>query len=335
MLSDATEAAVPGAAPAQAAPARRGSLLTWPALVAASLAGYGMLVGPANLSYEAALQVHFLILFPAIFLLERIMPYHRAWNGFDRQALNDFAYNFLFTGAQVAAASAAVFLIGRASAPAGGDLFGIAGLPFLAQCALFAVLADLIYYFYHRAFHTWGALWRFHAIHHSSSQLHILNNARVHPLEVFVAFTPIVAFAYLVKAPVDVLSWFLALQLTVGLLTHSNIAVSSGPCSWLFSTPELHHWHHSRDRLEQDNNYGSTLMLWDHLFGTYYNPSGRYASEAIGTTTEIPSGLIQQLRFPFTRPGSPGARSAEAARPPQAALTRSEPSLDAKRGTVS
>ncbi|HEX8584255.1 MAG TPA: sterol desaturase family protein [Allosphingosinicella sp.] len=315
MQPDRTSAAAAGAAPRHGAAAPRGSLLTWPALTAASLAGYGMLVGPAGLSYEAALQVHFLILFPGIFLLERMMPYHRAWNGFDRQSFNDFAYNFTFTGAQVAAASAALFLIGRTTGPKEADLFGLAGIPFLAQCAVFAVLADLIYYIYHRAFHTWGVLWRLHAIHHSSTQLHILNNARVHPLEVFVAFTPIVGFAYLIEAPVDVVSWFLALQLTVGLLTHSNIAVTSGPCAWIFNTPELHHWHHSRDRREQDNNYASTLMLWDHLFGTYYNPRGRHASQSIGTTTEVPPGLIQQLRFPFTRTGAAGDGD-EACRPP-------------------
>lgn len=319
MQRDPTQAADPG----RAGPASRGRLLTWPALAAASLAGYGMLVGPGGLSYEAALQLHFLILFPAIFLLERAMPYHRTWNGFNRQSANDFAYNFLFTGAQVAAAAAALFLVGRATSPAGSGLFGIVGLPFVAQFLIFAALADLIYYIYHRAFHSWGVLWRLHAIHHSSTQLHILNNARVHPLEVFVAFIPIVGFAYLIEAPVDVVSWFLALQLTVGLLTHSNIAVSSGPFAWIFNTPELHHWHHSRDRREQDNNYASTLMLWDHLFGTYYNPRGRFASKAIGTTTDVPAGLIQQLRFPFTRPGADEAPSARLA---PAALSRSETS---------
>ena len=278
----------------------RGSVLLWPGFVAASMGVYWALTGPAALPYDTALQVHFLVLCAGIYVVERMLPYHAIWNTYDRQTWNDVVYNVTFTVAQIGAATVAVWIAGSEGAPAGTDLFGL-HWPFVLQLALLVVVVELIYYVYHRAFHVVQPLWKFHAVHHSSHQLHILNNARVHPLEVFIAFLPILLFASVARVPVALLNWYFAFQLTIGLLTHSNIAVHSGWFSWLFNTPELHHWHHSRLRQEQDNNYGSVTMLWDHLFGTYYNPRHRRASWDIGTSSPVPPGLLGQLAYPFRR----------------------------------
>ena len=45
-----------------------------------------------------------------------------------------------------------------------------------------------------------------------------------------------------------------------------------GPIRWLdpwLNTPQNHRLHHARARAIADGNYGSNLMLWDRLFGTY------------------------------------------------------------------
>ena len=54
---------------------------------------------------------------------------------------------------------------------------------------------------------------------------------------------------------------------------HGNIAMSlRGPVArwWntLFVNPCFHSWHHARDWRKHDGNYGQTLALCDHLFGT-------------------------------------------------------------------
>lgn len=282
--------------------------LTWPAIMAASLCLYGLSTGLLGLTAELAIQVQFFILFAGIIAAERVAPYHREWNRYDRQSLNDFVYNFLFPAAQFVATSAALWVATLVNATNGSGAFALlAGTPVVVQVLAFALVADLCYYIYHRIFHQLERLWNFHAVHHSSLQLHILNNARVHPLEVFIAFFPIVAAAYLLQVPPDVLGWFLVLQLTVGLLTHSNIAMANGWLSWIFNTPELHHWHHSRELGEQNNNYASTLMIWDQLFGTYHNPRHRQASRHIGTGTPVPRGLTRQILFPFNPRGNFGA----------------------------
>lgn len=283
-----------------ASPWRRYLLaMVWPGVMASSMAIYWLLTGPFQLSFDMALQAHFLILFICIFLLERLFPYHKSWNKYDRQGWNDFIYNITFPAAQLIATLIVVEFLGEQDA-GNKNLMGIE-IPFFVQFVILILIVDLIWYVYHRAFHSVPVLWKLHALHHNSQQLHVLNNARVHPLEVFALFLPIMLVVQFIHAPIVVLNWYFAFQLTVGLLTHSNVAVNSGWLSWIFNTPELHHWHHSRVRREHDNNYGSVSMFWDHLFGTYHNPRDRHALEDIGVNTPVPTGWFGQLIIPLRR----------------------------------
>jgi sterol desaturase/sphingolipid hydroxylase (fatty acid hydroxylase superfamily) len=273
-------------------------VLVWPGVLTGSLTMYWGLIGPLELPYEVALQVHFLVLMAGIFLLEIVVPYHKSWNTYDRQGWNDFLYNVTFPLAQIVAAAVALWITHQQSATTNNDLLGL-GMPFFVQLIMLILLVDLIWYVCHRAFHSVPLLWKLHGLHHNSKQLHVLNNARVHPLEVFVFFLPIMLLVQFIDVPLMLLNWYFAFQLTVGLLTHSNIAVRSGWLSWIFNTPELHHWHHSQIRKEHDNNYGSVSMVWDHLFGSYFNPRDRRASQDIGVTTNVPESWFGQLAIPI------------------------------------
>lgn len=275
-------------------------ILVWPGIMSASLIIYWWLIGSLKLSYEIALQVHFLVLMIGLFILEWIMPYHKRWNTYDRQGWNDFLYNVTFPFAQIGAASVALWITKQQSTASHNDLLGIR-MPFVVQIIILILLVDLMWYVCHRAFHTVPLLWKLHGLHHNSEQLHVLNNGRLHPLEVFVLFLPISLVVQFMNVSPALLNWYLAFQLTVGLLTHSNIAVKSGWLSWVFNTPELHHWHHSRLRKEHDNNYGSVSMVWDHIFGTYFNPRDRRASPDIGADTDVPVSWFGQLAIPVRR----------------------------------
>lgn len=50
---------------------------------------------------------------------------------------------------------------------------------------------------------------------------------------------------------------------------HTEQVASMGPLERIINTPANHRVHHGRNRLYIDKNYGGTLMIWDHLFGTY------------------------------------------------------------------
>lgn len=276
--------------------------LVWPGVMLASLTMYWWLINSLGMSYDTAIQLHFVGLLIGIFILELLIPFHEIWNKYDRQGWNDFIYNITFPAAQIIATSLALWIVGQQATGTKGNLFDL-DLHFILQLGILVLIVDLIWYICHRAFHTIPFLWKLHALHHSSDQLHVLNNARVHPLEVFVFFLPIMLVVLFIDVPIGLLNWYFAFQLTVGLLTHSNVAVKSGWLSLIINTPELHHWHHSKIRKEHDNNYSSVSIFWDHIFGTYFNPKNREASAdiGVGAGNYIPESWFKQLLIPLTK----------------------------------
>ena len=41
------------------------------------------------------------------------------------------------------------------------------------------------------------------------------------------------------------------------------------PIEYVFTTPSHHRVHHSTNKQYIDKNYGSTLIIWDRMFGTF------------------------------------------------------------------
>lgn len=61
----------------------------------------------------------------------------------------------------------------------------------------------------------------------------------------------------------------------VTLVQHANVRHEMGWGHYVFSSAVLHRWHHSDVLVEANSNYGSSLIVWDLVFGTYFNPPGR------------------------------------------------------------
>jgi sterol desaturase/sphingolipid hydroxylase (fatty acid hydroxylase superfamily) len=64
---------------------------------------------------------------------------------------------------------------------------------------------------------------------------------------------------------------------------------------------EPHRWHHSRTLAEANTNYGSNLIVWDLVFGTFFLPRDRQppAAIGIGNMPEFPTRYLAQLASPF------------------------------------
>jgi hypothetical protein len=63
----------------------------------------------------------------------------------------------------------------------------------------------------------------------------------------------------------------------------------------LIGAPELHHWHHSRER--DAGNYANISPLMDLLFGTYRCPD--HEPESLGLQDPLPRSYLGQLLHPF------------------------------------
>ncbi|HEY8192140.1 MAG TPA: sterol desaturase family protein, partial [Alphaproteobacteria bacterium] len=48
-------------------------------------------------------------------------------------------------------------------------------------------------------------------------------------------------------------------------------------------------------------NYGENIMLWDLLFGTFFNEAHRRPPSNIGIADYMPPGFFAQLLWPFRR----------------------------------
>lgn len=203
-------------------------------------------------------------------LLERHAPFNRHW----RHSQGDIG---------VDATSAAV-LIGLVDPllKAGLPVLAVALLgsrestswpltdwPFASQVALAVLWMEFAKYWSHRAHHELPALWRLHALHHSSERLYWLNNFRFHPVNYIVNMLPSLLPLLLLGVPDAVLLGAIAVTQPVLMLQHLNLDTRSGWVNWIFSTNELHRWHHSAKPIEANSNYGSALVIWDQVFGTY------------------------------------------------------------------
>lgn len=289
--------------PANGLLATLGSWLLWPLLYVGGLAGTGLAIHSAHPLLW--FNVVYLSVAAVVVVLERLLPYESLWLRSDGETANDLAHTLLNKGlVQVAAAIITTFTMAAAMAiesetPA---LFWPKGWPLFVQVALGLLIAELGLYVAHRLAHEWTPLWRFHALHHSVERLWVVNTGRFHIVDTLLKIALSQTPLFLLGAPVSVFLWISAVTAFTGLLTHCNIDVRTGVLDYVFNTPRLHRWHHSK-RLEEGNrNYGENLVLWDLVFGTYYNPPRR-PSPAIGIEGRIASGFLPQLIQPFTARG--------------------------------
>jgi sterol desaturase/sphingolipid hydroxylase (fatty acid hydroxylase superfamily) len=272
--------------------------LLWPALFVGALipTGFGIAHGHGPLAFNLT----YLSLAGLLFWLEKVRPHEEAWRESDGQEVTDLAHT-LFTKISVQVVIVSLTNLGIAHQFGDREAGGVwpAHWPMFLQVCLALVVAELGLYWAHRLAHEWMPLWKFHAVHHSSKKLWFFNTGRFHfvdTIKSMVFATPLLALA---GAPGDVFIWGSAITAYIGVLTHCNIQMRFGWLSHIFNTPGLHRWHHSMDLREGNKNYGENLVLWDQIFGTYYDDSARRPPAEIGIREAMPKGFFGQLAAPF------------------------------------
>ncbi len=175
----------------------------------------------------------------------------------------------------------------------------LATQPAWAQAIQVLLLADFIGYWQHRLFHR-QPLWRFHAIHHSSTELDWLSSARLHPVnEVLSRIFPAVAIVGLGYSPLA-LAIYLPVTTLYAVYLHANVGWSYGPLRYAVASPTFHRWHHTSEVWGRDKNFAGLFPIWDLLCGTFYMPIGE-KPHSFGVADPVPSGFLGQMIFPFRR----------------------------------
>lgn len=134
------------------------------------------------------------------------------------------------------------------------------------------VVGEFFGYWSHRAQHAIPWLWRFHALHHSHTELSALTaiNHWTEPLVRGLTITVPLTFIG-VDAPET--AFWTALALARGFFDHSACRLNFGPLRWVFVDNRFHRIHHSSEARHAGLNYGTGTPIWDVLFGTAYFPA--------------------------------------------------------------
>jgi sterol desaturase/sphingolipid hydroxylase (fatty acid hydroxylase superfamily) len=140
--------------------------------------------------------------------------------------------------------------------------------PLALQVVAGIAVAEFGSYWIHRLSHRDGWLWRVHLLHHRPDRLNVANALTAHPLNAaydkLARVLPLVALGLDGQAMVAIALF----GVTQSLVVHANIAGSIGPLDYLVGSARLHRLHHSTVEHEA-GNFGTTIPLWDQVFGTF------------------------------------------------------------------
>jgi sterol desaturase/sphingolipid hydroxylase (fatty acid hydroxylase superfamily) len=130
---------------------------------------------------------------------------------------------------------------------------------------------DFLYWVLHYTGHYCRLFWAMHVTHHSSEHFNFTTGFRSTVFEPLYRTFFYLPLAFMGFNAVDILYAYLITQL-YGNLVHTQYNVPLPKWyGYIFVTPAHHRVHHASNIPYLDKNMGMLLIIWDRLFGTFYN----------------------------------------------------------------
>lgn len=172
---------------------------------------------------------------------------------------------------------------------------------FLVQLFLIILVADLMQYWVHRAYHEIPLLWRFHGVHHSAKEMDWLAGSRQHILEILVTRSLVLTPIFVLGFSQQIISLYVIIVGLQAVFNHANVRVKFGWLKYFMVTPQFHHWHHASDKAAIDRNYAAHFSFLDYAFGTAVKGQKEWP-QAYGVVGDyMPVGMLKQQVYPFKR----------------------------------
>lgn len=162
-------------------------------------------------------------------------------------------------------------------------------LPNWASIVISLLLLDMLIYWQHRLFHVIPLLWRLHKVHHADVHIDSTTGLRFHPLEIILSIGIKALAIIILGIPASAVILFEIILNGLAIFNHANIRLSprlERLTRTVLVTQILHRIHHSQKVSETDSNFGSSIIWWDRLFGTY-------SASASKTDHDLDIGLSQ------------------------------------------
>jgi sterol desaturase/sphingolipid hydroxylase (fatty acid hydroxylase superfamily) len=135
--------------------------------------------------------------------------------------------------------------------------------------ALCIILADVAYYWEHRAMHRFGIGWATHAVHHSSPHFNISVAYRFGPLDGILPIFFHLPLALIGFHPFMIFLAEMLVQLYQTALHTESVGKLPKFVEATMNTPSHHRVHHGSNRKYLDKNYAGIFIIWDKMFGTF------------------------------------------------------------------
>jgi len=171
------------------------------------------------------------------------------------------------------------------------------------QLLVFLVVSDFLDYWMHRTSHRISWWWEVHRLHHSATRFNLVTTIRHHPLDLALGDLFVAIPLAMLGTPIQDYFMIYLVKSVLGYLQHSMVPWRFGLLGrYILVSPVDHRIHHSPHPVHWDKHFGHFLIIWDRMFGTYYE--GSFVNEKIGLseTEENRKGLTHdivqgQLRF--------------------------------------
>lgn len=180
--------------------------------------------------------------------------------------------------------------------------------PLWIEVPLAIIVGELGAYALHRYSHRGGWLWRVHLVHHRPEVVNATNNLTNHPIST--ALFKLVRLLSLVVLgfSADAVLYASLFALAQSFAGHANTPGTMGWLNYVIGTAELHRRHHSVDAREA-LNFGTSLPLWDQVFGTFrYRATREPQRVGLAETAGYPEATDTRglLLYPLASPAKPG-----------------------------
>jgi sterol desaturase/sphingolipid hydroxylase (fatty acid hydroxylase superfamily) len=154
----------------------------------------------------------------------------------------------------------------------------------------------------HRAAHAHPWLWSAHLFHHAPDRIYWLNGMRVHPLNVAWHQLSGLFVLMAIGVPAPVVQTVILFGVVISIFQHANADLRYDGWNALLGTADLHRWHHAADARIAHCNFGTVLMVWDHVLGTYRPGAGAPAAVGVEGVDAASVTYLAGLRLSSAEP---------------------------------
>ena len=178
-------------------------------------------------------------------------------------------------------------------------------VPFIVQFLIFFVVMDFCQFLAHFVLHRSSFFWAFHKIHHAQETLGFASTRHFHFMEYLVlrpfGWIPFGLLGFSDEKYILCTAIYMWIAYTLVFFSHCNVKINFGFLNKLIITPNTHYWHHAKNIPRKYGvNYASVLVIWDHLFGSYYLPDDPKEQPQLGVPdNDVPENFLGQMWYPF------------------------------------